>query len=265
MSNIENKQKVLTALKNKNFVKAIAGIKNYDKQRVISIALAAETGGASALDICDDPEIIKETRASVTLPLFISSIDPLKLIAAQSLGADVLEIGNYESFYREGRMFTPSEVLEIAQFVKKSVPKDTLICCTIPATMEMGNQIKLAKDLANLGVDILQTEGFAPDSPDTERRDQSYLDILKAASTLTNTLELRKAFPNANIITASGISPTTAPLAISMGANGVGVGNYITSVTPQSEMTKKVRELVSSVNKFAPQFLEYVKTPVLGK
>ena len=261
MSNLENKQKVLIALKNKNFVKVISGIRNYDKQKTVSIAIAAEFGGASALDICDDPEIIKAVRSSVELPLFVSSIDPLKLIAAQSLGADVLEIGNYESFYKEGMMFTPSAILEILQFVKKSVPKDVVICCTVPATLETENQLKLAKDLAIAGADIIQTEGFAPDIPDTERKDQSYLDILKATSTLTNTIELRKVLPNANIITASGITPTTAPLAISMGANGIGVGNYINSLTTQAEMTKRVKEVVGSVNRFAPQFVEYLKTP----
>ncbi len=263
MSNSGNKQKVLTALKNKNFVKVISGIKNYDKQKTISISLAAESGGASALDICDDPEIIKAVKASVELPIFVSSIDPLKLIAAQSLGADVLEVGNYESFYAEGEMFTPSAILEILQFVRKSVPKDIIISVTVPATLEMENQLSLAKDLAIAGADIIQTEGFAPEIPDTERKDQSYLDILKAASTLTNTIELRKILPNANIITASGITPTTAPLAISMGANGVGVGNYINSLQTQAEMTKRVKEVVGSVNSFAPQYLEYIKTPAI--
>src|SRR3989338_2801245 len=133
MANLENKQKVLTALKNKNLVKVISGIKNYDKQKTMSVAVAAEAGGASALDICDDPEIIKAVREAVTLPLFVSSIDPLKLIAAVSAGADVLEIGNYESFYKEGKMFTPHEILEILQFVRKSVTKDVLICCTVQA------------------------------------------------------------------------------------------------------------------------------------
>ena len=258
MANLENKQKVLTALKNKNFVKVISGIKNYDKQKTISIALAAESGGASALDICDDPEILKAVKSSVELPVFVSSIDPLKLIAAVSFGADVLEIGNFESFYKEGKMFTPSAILEILQFVRKSVPKDVIICTTVPATLEIENQLRLGKDLIKIGADILQTEGFSSDIPDSDRKDPGYLDLLKAASTLTNTIELRKVLPDTNIITASGITPTTAPLAISMGANGIGVGTYITT---QADIAKRVKEVVSSVNRFAPQFVEYLKTP----
>ena len=262
---MENKQKVLTALKNKNFVKTISGIKNYDKQRVTSIVISAEAGGASAVDICDDPEIIKAVRSSVELPVFVSSIDPLKLIAAVSLGADVVEIGNYESFYKEGKMFTPHEILDILQFVRKSVPKNVLICCTVPATLEIENQIKLAKELTNAGADILQTEGFASEIPETERTDQSYMDILKAVSTLANTLEIRKAIPSANIITASGITPTTAPLAVSVGANGIGVGTCINSLATQVEMTKMVKEVVSSVNRFVPQFTEYLNPTVSRK
>ena len=264
MSILENKQKVLAALKNKNFVKIISGIKNYDKQRVTSIVVAAESGGASAVDICDDPEIIKTVKSSVETPVFVSSIDPLKLIAAQSLGADVLEIGNYESFYKEGKMFTPREIMDTLQFVRKSIPNDVLICCTVPATLEIENQLKLAKELVNAGADILQTEGFAPDTPDTERKDQTYLDILKVVSTLASTLELRKILPDINIITASGITPTTAPLSISTGANGIGVGTYINSLATQADMKNRVKEVVGSVNRFAPQFVEYLK-PALRK
>ncbi|MBI3590248.1 MAG: DUF561 domain-containing protein [Candidatus Melainabacteria bacterium] len=260
---MSNKQKILNGLKNKSFVKIISGIQNYDKQKSLNVAMAAEMGGASALDICDDPEIIKPLRALVQLPLFVSSIDPLKLIAAQSYGVDVLEIGNYESFYSQGKMFTPKEILEIAQFVKKSVTLDLLLCCTVPATLEIENQIKLAKELINLGIDIIQTEGFTPDTAVSDRKDTSYNEILKAASTLANTLELRKALPNANIITASGITLTTAPLALAMGTNGVGIGSYINTLTTQEEMTEKVKEIMESVTKLSTQSLQETKTLAL--
>ena len=178
MSNKSNKQKVLNTLKDKSFVKIISGIQNYSKQKSLDIAMSSELGGATAIDICDDPEIIKPLRSLVQLPIFVSSIDPIKLVAAQYIGADVLEIGNYESFYKQGKLFTASEVLEIASFVKKSITNDVLVCCTIPATLEIKNQIKLAKDLINLGIDILQTEGFSLDTPASERNDATFTDIL---------------------------------------------------------------------------------------
>ena len=253
MLNQSNKQKIITALKNKTFVKIISGIQNYDKKKSLEVAMASELGGATALDICDDPEIIKPLRALVQLPIFVSSVDPLKLVAASSFGVDVLEIGNYESFYKEGKLFTPNEILEITKFVKKSLSVGTnghlpLLCCTVPATLEVKNQIKLAKELINLGVDILQTESFEGDIPASDRKDKTYIDILKASSTLANTIELRKEFPNAYIITASGITPTTLPIALSVGSNGVGIGTYINSLFTQEEMTEKVKEIMEIVN-----------------
>lgn len=256
---MSNKQKILSALKNKNFVKIISGIQNYDRKKTLDIAMASEMGGATALDICDDKEIIQAVRASVQLPLFVSSVDPLKLIAAQSYGADALEIGNYESFYKIGKMFTPKEILEIVEFVKKSLTLDLVICCTVPATLETENQIRLAKKLLDLGVDVIQSEGFAPDAPASDRRDSTFNELLKASPSLANTFELRKAIPRANILCASGITLTTTPLAFSLGANGVGVGSYISSLFTQNEMTERVKELMETINSFSPQ-LEKVKT-----
>ena len=120
-----------------------------------------------------------------------------------------------------------------------------------------------AKELIEIGVDILQTEGFVQTTPASDRKDISYVEILKAASTLTNTLELRKVFPEANIICASGITLTTAPLAISMGASGVGIGNYINSLTSQNEMTERVKEIMDVVQSIASYDLHTTKTLAL--
>lgn len=260
---MSNKEKILNALKNKNLVKIISGIQNYEKQKVLNISMAAEMGRASALDISDDKEIIKTVRASVSLPLFVSSTEPKKLIEAQNYGADVLEVGNYESFYKIGRLFTPKEILEIVKEVKKSLDKNILLSVTVPGTLEIENQVKLAKELLLLGVNILQTEGFTSDTPVSDRQDKTYTDILKAASTLANTIELRRSLPETNIITASGITPVSAPLALALGANGIGVGNYISSLFTQNEMEEKVKEIVASVNGLVPQYSESIKTPAL--
>jgi hypothetical protein len=262
MLNKQRKQLVLEALRSKTLVKVISGIKNYDKQKVLSVAVAAEFGGASAVDICDDPEIIKSVRGTVQLPLFISSVDPLKLIAAVSYGADVLEIGNYENFYKEYKMFTAKEILETFQFVKKSVSPEILTCVTVPATLEINNQIKLAKDLIKMGADFIQTEGFTSDISSGERNDPVFVDILKAVPTIANTIEIKKAFPNAHIITASGITPVSVPLAFAGGASGVGVGTYVNSLETQAEMTTHVKEIIESISTFTPKYLQGIKTPL---
>lgn len=248
---MSNRERILNSIKNKNLVKVISGIKNYDKEKTLNIVKAAEFGGATAVDICDDSEIIKAVKSKVKTPVFVSSVDAKKLIDAANLGADALEIGNFEGFYAEGRMFTPSEILQIAKTVKNNVSNDVIISCTIPATLEVENQIKLADELLEIGIDLIQTEGFAPLAPSSDRSDSSYTDVLKASSTLTNTLELSKNVPGANIMSASGITPNTAALAIAMGACGIGVGNYISQTSDVNEMANRVKEVVASVNSFA--------------
>lgn len=252
---MSNRERILNAIKNKNLVKVISGIKNYDKEKTLNIVKAAEFGGATAVDICDDSEIIKAVKEKVQMPIFVSSVSAEKLIAAANLGVDALEVGNFESFYTEGRMFTPTEILEIVKTVKNNVSKDILISCTIPATLEVENQIKLADELLEIGVDLIQTEGFSPSTPSSDRNDVSYTDVLKASSTLTNTLELSKNVPGANIMSASGITANTAALAIAMGACGIGVGNYISQTSDINEMANKVKEVVASVNSFASKLV----------
>ncbi len=105
-------------------------------------------------------------------------------------------------------------------------------------------------------MDLIQTEGFALQTPSSDRNDASYVDVLKASSTLTNTLELAKHVPGANIMTASGITPNTATLAIAMGGCGIGVGNYISQVSDLNEMTNRVKEVVALVNSFASKLTQ---------
>ena len=50
------------ALSEKRAVKIIAGIDNFDADRVRNVVIAAEQAGASAVDICARPEIISEIR-----------------------------------------------------------------------------------------------------------------------------------------------------------------------------------------------------------
>ena len=244
---MSNKEKILSALKNKSLVKIISGIQNYDKQKTLNVAMAGELGGATCIDISDDEEIIKTVRASVEVPLFFSSVDPKKLIRAQELGADVLEIGNYEPYYKEGRLFTRKEITEIVKAVKIAQGRNVLLCCTVPGTLEIENQVKLANVLLNLGVDILQTEGFPPETPVSDRSDQAFNEILQSSSTLANLIELRKTLKDVPIICASGITPRTLPFVFAGGASGVGIGTYINSLPSQTLMQEKIEEIMETI------------------
>lgn len=254
---MNNKEKVLNAIENKNLVKVISGIRNYNNSKVLDVVMAADRGDATAVDICDDLEIIKSVREITDMPIFVSSIDAEKLIAAQEAGVEVLEVGNFEGFYLDGREFSKEEVLEITKKVKENLKEGVLLSSTIPGNLSIADQIELAKEFVALGVDIIQSEGYSIKTPSTGRLDKTYLDIIKSSSTLTNTFEINKAVSGVDIMTASGITATTAPLAISMGACGVGVGTYITSQDNKEEMIAKVKELVDSINGFSISHREH--------
>ena len=80
----------------KRAVKVIAGIDNFDIDNVKKVVKAAEVSGASAVDICADEHIVSEIRNMTEMPLFVSSIVPSELARAVELGADAIELGNFD-------------------------------------------------------------------------------------------------------------------------------------------------------------------------
>jgi hypothetical protein len=66
--------------------------------------------------------------------------------------------------------------------------------------------------------------------------------------TLSNTIELSKNLKKTFILTASGISPDTAALAITAGAHGIGVGKYINRLESELEMLASIRRLQESLS-----------------
>src|SRR5574344_1189512 len=93
MSRIESFK---NALSEKRAVKIIAGINNFDMDRVKNVVMAATQANASAIDISAKPEIISMARSLTDLPLFVSSIVPEELASAISMGADAIELGNFD-------------------------------------------------------------------------------------------------------------------------------------------------------------------------
>ena len=112
MSRIESFK---TALAEKRAVKIIAGIDNFDADKVRMVVKSAEAAGASAVDICANPEIITMVREMTSMPIFVSSIVPEELAKAIELGADAIELGNFDALYKKGMTFSASQVLDITK------------------------------------------------------------------------------------------------------------------------------------------------------
>ena len=235
-------------LSEKRCVKIISGINNFDIEKVKKIVVAADQSGASAVDIAAREDIIYVTKELTDLPIFVSSIKPEELAMAAKNGADVLEIGNYDSLYADGFRITPEEVLEITKKTIELVGGDIMISVTIPGHIDVAEQIKLAYELEALNIDIIQTEGAAIANAESAGA-RGLLE--KAHISIANTMELVKNI-DVPVMTASGITASTASLAFAAGASAVGIGSCVNRLGTTLEMIATIRSIIQAVNDFNP-------------
>ena len=241
------------ALSEKRAVKIISGIDNFDEEKVRKVVLAATNAGATAIDICAKPEIVAMVRTITDLPIFVSSIVPEELAHAIALGADAVELGNFDALYKKGISFNSEQVLNLAKRTKELIG-DTFFCVTVPGELEISEQIELARELENLGVDLIQTEGhFSNESPSNGVRGL----IERAELTISNTIELTRNI-ELPVMTATGINPTTASLAFAAGASAIGCGSCVNKLDSEIAMLAVSKSLVEIAEKSAQYTLELV-------
>ena len=231
-------------LRERRAVKIIAGINNYDLDNVAKVCRAAQKGHASAVDISAGKEVFEVAKKNTKLPIFVSSVHPFELLEAVKYGADAIEIGNFDALYKTGQAYSAKEVYDIVlETMGLLTDYDIFTCVTIPGCIDISEQIKLAKDLEVLGVDLIQTEGLKVVSNSSN---PSYQLVSYAEATIANTLELshHTALP---IMSASGITPQTAPLAFASGAYAVGVGSAVNKLDSEVAMCATVMAVVSSI------------------
>lgn len=233
---------VQRAFEQRRVLKIISGLNNFDSQRVADTVIAADRGGATFVDIAADGELVKLTRSLTNLPICVSAVEPEKFVVAVEAGADLIEIGNFDSFYAQGRRFEAAEVLQLTQQTRSLLPNITL-SVTVPHILELDQQVQLAEELVKAGADIIQTEGGTSSKP----AHPGTLGLIeKAAPTLAAAYEISRAV-SVPVLCASGISSVTAPLAIAAGAAGVGVGTAINQLNSEVAMIAAVRGLVDAL------------------
>lgn len=223
-------------------LKIISGLNNFDPERVASTVKAAELGGATFVDIAADSNLVRMARRLTHLPVCVSAVEPALFVGAVAAGADLIEIGNFDSFYAQGRRFEAEEVLALTQKTRSLLPQITL-SVTVPHILELDQQVQLAEALVKAGADIIQTEGGTSSTP-THAGTLGLIE--KAAPTLAAAYEISRAVA-VPVLCASGISSVTAPLAIAAGAAGVGVGSAINQLNSEVAMIAAVRSLVDSL------------------
>ncbi len=252
MSRIESFKR---ALSEKRAVKIIAGIDNFDAESVKKVVLAADKAGASAVDICANPDIISMVRDLTDLPIFVSSVIPEELVHAVALGADAIELGNFDALYKKGISFNSSQVLNL---VKRTIElldgEEVFFSVTIPGELEIAEQISLARELETMGIDLIQTEGhFSNENPSNGARGL----VERAELTLSNTIELSRNI-ELPIMTATGINPTTASLAFASGASAIGCGSCVNKLDSEISMIAVSKNLVEIAEKNAQYVVELV-------
>ncbi|MEB3220757.1 MAG: DUF561 domain-containing protein [Candidatus Sericytochromatia bacterium] len=224
------------ALTERNLLKVIAGITNFDRDSVLSIARAAAEGGAQAIDIAADVTLVEAVKAQTNLIVFVSSTEPARLIACAET-ADVLELGNFDALYRAGIHPTGAEILGWAREVKAAIGDRVPLCVTVSGHLPVAEQKALAADLEALGVDMLQTEGqVGPESDDTFKA------LSGAVAALANTAEIRQAV-SLPLLLAGGFNRVSASFVPGSGADALGVGKAIARHATHAEKVAEVKAI----------------------
>jgi 2-keto-3-deoxy-6-phosphogluconate aldolase len=226
----------------KSMVKIIAGIDNFDTENVKKVVCAADMAGADAIDISARPEIISLAKELTDLVVFVSSINPEELAEAVRMGADAVEIGNYDALYKKGLRVNVQDVLNITKRTRDLIGNDIFLCVTVPGHLEIAEQIEVAQQLEAMGVDMIQSEGASV--ANVENTGARGL-LEKANVSIANTIELTRNV-EVPVMTASGITPTTAPMAFAAGASAVGVGSCINKLSSTIEMAATARAIVEA-------------------
>lgn len=268
--------KLLDSFKLKKAVKVISGLNNFNITKIYQMLKSAEISKATYIDLTANTKVVSFLKKITEFPLCVSSIDPLELYNCYLVGADIVEIGNFDIFYRKQINFSEFDILKLAIETRKLV-KNRDICVTIPHTLNLYEQIHLAKKLEKLGINFLQTEGL------TINFCNSYINLLEnyrydivsrsiyfAASTLSATYML-SSFVNIPIIASSKINYISSTIAISCGASGIGVKSAIYSKNTIHKMSVYISEMLYMINLFTKlhcklqPVLKLNKTYILNK
>ncbi|MEO1446150.1 MAG: DUF561 domain-containing protein [Cyanobacteria bacterium J06635_11] len=239
------------ALKNGSALKIISGLTNLDHGNVTDVVKAAQQGGATFVDIAADADLIRLVRSLIDLPICVSAVEPEKFVTAVEAGADLIEIGNFDAFYAQGRRFEDPEVLALTQHTRALLPNITL-SVTVPHILALDEQVQLAEELVEAGADIIQTEGGTSSAP-THSGTLGLIE--KASPTLAAAHAISRAV-TVSVLCASGISDVTAPMALAAGAAGVGVGSAVHKLNDPLAMVAVVRSLTEA--------METVKTTTIS-
>ena len=240
-------QTIQQELRSKSLLKVISGLNNFEVKSVKLVSEAASLGGADLIDIACKPDLVELASKVSSLPICVSAVEPELFIDSVKAGASLIEIGNYDTFYAQGITFSNTKILNLTKKTRDLLPNIPL-SVTVPHTLPIDKQVELAINLVDEDVDIIQTEGGTSSNPSSSGIQGLFQ---KSVPTLAATYAINKEFKkqsiNIPIMSASGLSEITLPLAISCGASAVGVGSVVNKLDDLIAMIAVVRGLKDSL------------------
>nr|YP_010335761.1 hypothetical protein MW631_pgp141 [Chroothece richteriana]UNJ14167.1 hypothetical protein [Chroothece richteriana] len=240
----------LTLSSNHKILKVITGINNHNFSQINNVVLSSDQSAVTYIDVAANCNLVYSVKQITKLPICISCIDPSGIYKCIQSGADIVEIGNYDNFYKSNHFFSIKRLITITQEVRQLFP-NICLCVTIPHYLSTKEQIMLARKLYELDVNILQTEGITShQEPNMPYILSQTLAKVSATLAMTQSLTANTPIP---IVAASGITPTTLWLALQYGANGVGIGTCISSLAKKSDMFSMLQVFVKISTKYSSQ------------
>nr|YP_010196108.1 hypothetical protein LK014_pgp155 [Gracilaria caudata]UAD83505.1 hypothetical protein [Gracilaria caudata] len=141
------------------------------------------------------------------------------------------------------------QILNLTKETRDLIP-NIPICVTIPHTLLLSEQIRLAILLEKSGVSIIQTEGYSTKDNIDSKNCSLLKSMTNASSAISSTYALT-CFVNTPIIAASGTNSLSAPAAFPYGASVVGIGSAVSNYDIIHNMAMYIYEIVCSITAFS--------------
>jgi thiamine monophosphate synthase len=217
-------------MEEKKLLKVISGMENFDQENIRMVVNAATLGFAQAIDISADSSNIRWVKENHTkLIIFVSSLSPAMLVQAKEWGADVLELGNFDALYTQGKSISKEEVIALTRELRTLAGDETMICISIPGNLEIDQQVELALQVQAAGADILQVENLLADS--------DYAN----AQAIAEAVEIP-------VMLSGKIDSNKIEKALASGVNAIGIGHAINSKTALPLMVEEVKASMKVLN-----------------
>nr|YP_009504624.1 hypothetical protein [Cyanophora biloba]AWW13797.1 hypothetical protein [Cyanophora biloba] len=235
--------KIENCLKQKTVIKVISGLNNFNQSNVLKIAKAAKKANCTFIDIAAAPKLVESVKKEIPdLPICVSAIKPELFVDCIKMGADLIEIGNFDSLYNQGYKISFKDIICLVKKTRLLLP-NTFLSVTIPYLLPLNIQLELAYRLEDLNVNLIQTEGKIISS----KYDDSNLNIENILPTLASTYLLANN-SNLPIICASGLSLETSSIPFQLNASGIGIGTAISKLKSEEQMYEALNKIYLKIN-----------------